>query len=144
MNNTQKNTAPRAATPETAQLKNNLNISITDNPEKIKVIHQAPGRISCVMFAEIKKIDSLMKKYKRACLFDFENGCVYVFPDNIITDVNRENANISYNNKIYYGECYVVGISPETTDSKAESFEYISLKTPQIQSARAWLMKHSV
>ena len=144
MNSKQKKTAPRAATPETAQLKNNLNISITDNPEKIKVIHQAPGRISCVMFAEIKKIDSLMKKYKCTCLFDFENGCVYVFPDNVIADVNRENANISYNNKIYYGECYVVGISSETTDSKAESFDYISLKTPQIQEARAWLLKHSV
>ena len=139
-----KKTAPEAATSRTMQLNNNLNTSITDNPEKIKVIHQAPGRISCVMSMEKQRIDKLMKAFGAHRLLDFENGCAYLFHGNILESIHHQNANVRYSNKVYYGECYVVGIAPVTTDSKTQNYDYVSLTAEQIQTARAWLLKHSV
>lgn len=43
MNNCQKNTAPRAATPETESNNNITTTSITEPSGKIKVVAQNPG-----------------------------------------------------------------------------------------------------
>ena len=49
MNNNQKNTAPRAATPETESREKSTITSIADTQRKIKVVAQNPGEISRIV-----------------------------------------------------------------------------------------------
>lgn len=132
--NTQKKTAPEAGTPETAQLNNNLNISITDNPEKIKVVAQNPGEISRIVTIPntLEALQELVGGYiepHHICgslvLVMDEDGRLKGLPENVRC--------------VQYGT--IVGPVFITAD---QDEDFRSLTTEEIQAARAWLMKHSI
>ena len=132
--NTQKKTAPEAGTPETAQLNNNLNISITDNPEKIKVVAQNPGEISRIVTIPnaLEALQELVGGYiepHHICgslvLVMDEDGRLKGLPENVRC--------------VQYGT--IVGPVFITAD---QDEDFRSLTTEEIQAARAWLMDHSI
>lgn len=134
MNNGKKKTAPEAGTPETAQLKNNLNISITDNPEKIKVVVQEPGKISeiATVVNDLKPMHELIGGYLET--LTLPNGLVLVMDEEGRLKGLRENVRCVQFGTIV-GRIFI-------TAAEGESFR--SLTVEEIQSARAWLLKHSV
>ena len=129
-----KKTAPEAGTPETAQLKNNLNISITDNPEKIKVVVQEPGKISeiATVVNDLKPMHELIGGYLET--LTLPNGLVLVMDEEGRLKGLRENVRCVQFGTIV-GRIFI-------TAAEGESFR--SLTVEEIQSARAWLLKHSV
>ena len=134
MNNNQKNTAPRAATPETESRENSTTTSITEPSGKIKVVVQNPGEISRIVtipnteeamqelvggYIEVHHISGSL------LLVMDEEGRLKGLPENVRC--------------VQYGT--IVGPVFITAD-KDEDFR--SLTSEEIQTARAWLMKHSV
>jgi hypothetical protein len=132
--NTQKKTAPRAATPETDSNKNITINSITDDSEKIKVVAQNPGEISRIVTIPntLEALEELVGGYiepHHICgslvLVMDEDGRLKGLPENVRC--------------VQYGT--IVGPVFITAD-KDEDFR--SLTTEEIQAARAWLMDHSI
>lgn len=134
MNNNQKNTAPRAATPETESNKNITTTSITEPSGKIKVVLQHPGEISRIVTVPntLEALQELIGGYiepHHICgslvLVMDEDGRLKGLPENVRC--------------VQYGT--IVGPVFITAD-KGEDFR--SLTTEEIQAARAWLMDHSI
>lgn len=134
MDNTQKKTAPRAATPEAESNNNITTTSITEPSGKIKVVAQNPGEISRIVtipnteeamqelvggYIEVHHISGSL------LLVMDEEGRLKGLPENVRC--------------VQYGT--IVGPVFITAD-KDEDFR--SLTPEEIQTARAWLMKHIV
>lgn len=134
MNSSQKKTAPRAATPETVQLKNNLSISITDNPEKIKIVVKKPGCISTIATIPntLNAMQGLVHGYIETVTLG--NGLVLIMDEE--GRLKGRSANIETK---LFGT--IVGTVLVTA---ADGDRFISLTPEQIQTARAWLMKCSI
>ena len=134
MNNTQKNTAPRAGTPETESNKNITTKSITDDSGKIKIVFQWPGKISSI--ATIPNTLEAMQKLVGGYIetVSLPNGLILVMDEEGRLKGRQENVRC-----VQYGT--IVGTVFVTA---ADGDEFRSLTTEEIQSARAWLMKHSV
>lgn len=134
MNNTQKNTAPRAGTPETESNKNITTKSITDDSGKIKIVFQWPGTISSI--ATISNTLEAMQKLVGGYIetVSLPNGLILVMDEEGRLKGRGENVRC-----VQYGT--IVGTVFVTA---ADGDEFRSLTTEEIQSARAWLMKHSV
>ena len=133
MNNTQKKTAPRAATPETDK-ENITTDSIADTQGKIKVVMQNPGEISRIVTVPntLEALQKLVGGYiepHHICgslvLVMDEDGRLKGLPENIRC--------------AQYGT--IVGPVFVTAD---QDEDFRSLTPEEIQSARAWLMKHSI
>ena len=134
MNNTQKNTAPRAGTPETESNKNITTKSITDDSGKIKIVFQWPGKISSI--ATIPNTLEAMQKLVGGYIetVSLPNGLILVMDEEGRLKGRQENVRC-----VQYGT--IVGTVFVTA---ADGDEFRSLTTEEIQTARAWLMKHSV
>ena len=134
MNTTQKKTAPRAATPETESNNNITTTSITEPSGKIKVVVQNPGELSRIVTIPntLEAMQELVGGYiepHHICgslvLVMDEDGRLKGLPETIRC--------------VQYGT--IVGPVFITAD-KDEDFR--SLTPEEIQTARAWLMKHIV
>lgn len=134
MNNNQKNTAPRAATPETESNNNITTTSITEPSGKIKVVVQNPGEISRIVTIPntLEALQELVGGYiepHHICgslvLVMDEDGRLKGLPENVRC--------------VQYGT--IVGSVFITAD---QDEDFRSLTTEEIQAARAWLMKHSI
>lgn len=133
--NSKKKTAPRAATPETEKkIKNIPASSITDNSVKIKVIFQNPGEISRIMTVknDLKSMQELIGGYLET--LTLPNGLVLVMDEEGRLKGLRENVRCVQFRTIV-GRIFI-------TAAEGESFRSLTVK--EIQSARAWLLKHSV
>ena len=133
MNNGQKKIAPEAATPETKSNNNITTSSIAEKEEKIKVVLQCPGEISRVVTV-MNTLETMQ---------ELVGGHIEVHALGVLLIVMNEEgrlkdlpANVRC---VQYGT--IVG-SVFITVADGEDFR--SLTTEEIQSARAWLMKHSV
>ncbi len=134
MNYNQKNTAPRAATPETESNKNITTTSITEPSGKIKVVVQNPGEISRIVTIPntLEALQELVGGYiepHHICgslvLVMDEDGRLKGLPENVRC--------------VQYGT--IVGPVFITAD---QDEDFRSLTTEEIQAARAWLMDHSI
>ena len=134
MNNNQKNTAPRAATPETESREKSTITSIADTQRKIKVVAQNPGEISRIVTIPntLEAMQELVGGYiepHHICgslvLVMDEDGRLKGLPENVRC--------------VQYGT--IVGPVFITAD---QDEDFRSLTTEEIQAARAWLMKHSI
>ena len=133
-NREQKKTAPRAATPETESNNNITDNSIADIREKIKVVVQHPGDISRIMTVknDLKSMQELIGGYLET--LTLPNGLVLVMDEEGRLKGLRENVRCVQFGTIV-GRIFI-------TAAEGESFR--SLTVEEIQSARAWLLKHSV
>ena len=134
MNNTQKKTAPRAATPETESIEKSTITSIADTQKKIKVVAQNPGEISRIVTIPntLEDLQELIGGYiepHHICgslvLVMDEDGRLKGLPENVRC--------------VQYGT--IVGPVFITAD---QDEDFRSLTPEEIQAARAWLMKHSI
>lgn len=134
MNSLQKKTAPRAATPETESNNNITTTSITEPSGKIKVVAQNPGEISRIVTVPntLEALQELVGGHIEVhhisgslLLVMDEEGRLKGLPENVRC--------------VQYGT--IVGPVFITAD-KDEDFR--SLTPEEIQTARAWLMKHIV
>ena len=134
MNSLQKKTAPRAATPETESNNNITTTSITEPSGKIKVVAQNPGEISRIVTIPntLEALQELVGGYiepHHICgslvLVMDEDGRLKGLPENVRC--------------VQYGT--IVGPVFITAD---QDEDFRSLTTEEIQTARAWLMKHIV
>ena len=134
MNSLQKKTAPRAATPETESNKNIITNSITDDGEKIKVVVQNPGEIS-----RIVTIPNTLEALQELVGGNIEvhhigNGLLLVMDEDGRLKGLPENVRC-----VQYGT--IVGPVFITAD---QDEDFRSLTPEEIQTARAWLIKHIV
>lgn len=134
MNNNQKNTAPEAGTLEAESREKSTTTSITEPSGKIKVVAQNPGEISRIVTVPntLEALQELVGGYiepHHICgslvLVMDEDGRLKGLPENVRC--------------VQYGT--IVGPVFITAD-KDEDFR--SLTPEEIQTARAWLMKHIV
>ena len=134
MSDLQKKTAPRAATPETENIEKSTTNSITDESGKIKIVFQWPGKISSI--ATIPNTLEAMQKLVGGYIetVSLPNGLILVMDEEGRLKGRQENVRC-----VQYGT--IVGTVFVTA---ADGDEFRSLTTEEIQSARAWLMKHSV
>lgn len=134
MNSYKKKTAPRAATPETENIEKSTTNSITDESGKIKIVFQWPGTISSI--ATIPNTLEAMQKLVGGYIetVTLPNGLILVMDEEGRLKGRQENVRC-----VQYGT--IVGTVFVTA---ADGDEFRSLTTEEIQSARAWLMKHSV
>lgn len=134
MTTEQKKTAPRATTPETASREKSTTNSITDDGEKIKVVAQNPGEIS-----RIVAVPNTLEALEELVQGDIQtvtlaNGLILVMDVEGRLKGKPENVHTRL-----YGD--IVGtVFITAADSKC----FISLTTEQIQTARAWLLDHSI
>ena len=134
MNSLQKKTAPRAATPETESNNNITTTSITEPSGKIKVVAQNPGEISRIVTVPntLEALQELVGGYIE--VHHIGNGLLLVMDEDGRLKGLPENVRC-----VQYGT--IVGPVFITAD-KDEDFR--SLTPEEIQTARAWLMKHSI
>ena len=134
MNSLQKKTAPRAATPETESNNNITTTSITEPSGKIKVVAQNPGEISRIVTIPntLYALQELVGGYIE--VHHIGNGLLLVMDEDGRLKGLPENVRC-----VQYGT--IVGPVFITAD-KDEDFR--SLTPEEIQTARAWLMKHIV
>ena len=134
MNNDKKKTAPRAATPETESNNNITDNSIADIREKIKVVVQHPGEISRIVSVPdtLEALQKLVGGYIE--VVSIGRGLLLVLNEEGRLRGMKENVRC-----VQYGT--IVGTVFVTA---ADGDEFRSLTTEEIQSARAWLLKHSV
>lgn len=134
MDNTQKKTAPRAATPETESNNNITTTSITEPSGKIKVVVQNPGEISRIVTVPntLEALQELVGGHIEVhhisgslLLVMDEEGRLKGLPENVRC--------------VQYGT--IVGPVFITAD---QDEDFRSLTPEEIQTARAWLMKHIV
>ena len=131
MNNGQKKTAPEAATPETESNNNITTSSIAEKEEKIKVVLKLPGEISRVTWITGSMNDILTGGVTDVTIP--ENGL------KLVMNMHNHRNNAEYNLRTLWGRIYGAVIV-----TAMENGKYISLTPEQCQSARAWLLKHSV
>lgn len=133
-NNNQKNTAPRAATPETESIEKSTTNSITDGGEKIKVVVQNPGELSRIV--AVPNTLEALEELVQGCIqtVTLANGLILVMDVEGRLKGKPENVHTRL-----YGD--IVGTVFITA---ADSKYFISLTTEQIQTARAWLLDHSI
>lgn len=134
MNSLQNKTAPRAATPETESNNNITTTSITEPSGKIKVVAQNPGEISRIVTIPntLYALQELVGGYIE--VHHIGNGLLLVMDEDGRLKGLPENVRC-----VQYGT--IVGPVFITAD-KDEDFR--SLTPEEIQTARAWLMKHIV
>lgn len=130
-----KKIAPRAATPETKKLKNNLTDSIPDESKKIKVVLQNPGEISRIVTVSntLEALQDMIGGYIE--MHSLSNGLVLVMDEEGRLKGLPENVRC-----VQYGT--IVGTVFITAAD--DEGELISLTPEQCQSARAWLLRHSI
>ena len=127
MNNNQKNTAPRAATPETENRKILSINSILKTKENVKVVIKRPGEIPQVISAFDIPPEFLSKKLRCGTLGDGFN-LVY-------DPKSRERMNISADRAIYRGTVLII----------VRGFRRLFDMTVQdIDKAFVWLMCHRI
>ena len=129
MNNNQKNTAPRAATPETENRKILSINSILKTKENVKVVIKRPGEIPQVISAFDIPPEFLSKKLRCGTLGDgFKFTLVY-------DPKSRERMNISADRAIYRGTVLII----------VRGFRRLFDMTVQdIDKAFVWLMCHRI
>lgn len=134
MNNNQKNTAPRAATPETESNNNITTTSITEPSGKIKAVVQNPGEISRIVTIPntLYALQELVGGYIE--VHHIGNGLLLVMDEDGRLKGLPENVRC-----VQYGT--IVGPVFITAD---QDEDFRSLTTEEIQTARAWLMEHSI
>ena len=134
MNSLQNKTATRAATPETESNNNITTTSITEPSGKIKVVAQNPGEISRIVTVPntLEALQELVGGYIE--VHHIGNGLLLVMDEDGRLKGLPENVRC-----VQYGT--IVGPVFITAD-KDEDFR--SLTPEEIQTARAWLMKHSI
>ena len=134
MNSLQNKTATRAATPETESNNNITTTSITEPSGKIKVVAQNPGEISRIVTVPntLEALQELVGGYIE--VHHIGNGLLLVMDEDGRLKGLPENVRC-----VQYGT--IVGPVFITAD-KDEDFR--SLTPEEIQTARAWLMKHIV
>lgn len=134
MNNTQKKTAPRAATPETESNNNITTTSITEPSGKIKVVAQNPGEISRIVTVPntLEALQELVGGYIEVHYIG--NGLLLVMDEEGRLKGLPENVRC-----VQYGT--IVGPVFITAD---QDEDFRSLTTEEIQAARAWLLDHSI
>lgn len=133
MKSVQKKTAPEAATPETENNNYTTNI-ISEDSEKIKIVIQCPGEISRVVTVPntLEAVQEVIGGYIETVTLP--NGLVLVMDEEGRLKGLRENVRCVQFGTIV-GRIFI-------TAAEGESFR--SLTVDEIQSARAWLLKHSV
>ena len=133
--NSNKKIAPRAATPETERKNNCTTNSITENIGKIKVVLQRPGEISRIVTVlnTLETLQDMIGGYIE--MHSLSNGLVLVMDEEGRLKGLPENVRC-----VQYGT--IVGTVFITAAD--DEGELISLTPEQCQSARAWLLKHSV
>lgn len=129
MNNNQKNTAPRAATPETENRKILSINSILKTKENVKVVIKRPGEIPQVISAFDIPPEFLSKKLRCGTLGDgFKFTLVY-------DPKSRERMNISADRAIYRGTVLII----------VRGFRRLFDMTVQdTDKAFVWLMCHRI
>lgn len=129
----QKKNAPEAATSETKSNNNITTNSIADNNEKIKVVLKHPGEISVITEIDntIKSINGIVGGLS-TCVTT-SNGLT------LAMNVYTKRKEALHNLKTLWGNIYGTVV---LTASNADGF--VSLTNEQIQTAQAWLIKHSV
>ena len=134
MNNSKKKTAPRAATPETESNNNITDNSIADIREKIKVVVQHPGEISRIVSVPdtLEALQKLVGGYIE--VVSIGRGLLLVLNEEGKLRGMKENVRCVQYGTIF-GPVFI-------TADKDEDFR--SLTTEEIQSARAWLLRHSI
>ena len=134
MNSLQKKTAPRAATPETESNNNITTTSITEPSGKIKVVAQNPGEISRIVTVPntLEALQELVGGYIE--VHHIGNGLLLVMDEDGRLKGLPENVRC-----VQYGT--IVGPVFITVD---QDEDFRSLTPEEIQTARAWLMKHIV
>lgn len=130
MKSVQKKTAPEAATPETANNNYTTNI-ISEDSEKIKIVIQCPGEISRVTWFS-GNMDDVLSGGVTAVTIP-ENGL------KLIMNMRHLRSKEQLNLKTLWGKIYGAVVVTVTDGDK-----YVSMTPEQCQSARAWLIKHSV
>lgn len=130
MKSVQKKTAPEAATPETENNNYTTNI-ISEDSEKIKIVIQCPGEISRVTWFSGDMQDVLTGGITAVTIP--ENGL------KLVMNMHHKRNNEYLNLKTLWGRIYGAVIITSMDGNK-----YVSLTPEQCQSARAWLIKHSV
>lgn len=130
MNSKQKKTAPEAGTPETENEKS-PDYSIANANGKIKIVSQCPGEISRVAWFSGDMQDVLTGGTTAVTIP--ENGLKLIM--NMHHKRNTEYLNL----KTLWGRIYGAVIITSMDGNK-----YVSLTPEQCQSARTWLIKHSV
>ena len=133
MNNRQKKIAPRAATPETKNTKNvSINSILLNNP-KIKCVFQRTDE----MFSRPVRLGDVPQTFisgKIICedLNEPKTGGLKL----LTLSKSTEPLTLSANGKAYYGAALIVSFSRtgRIRDMTAE----------EIQTARAWLLRHRV
>ena len=134
MNNSKKKTAPEAATSETESNNNITDNSIADIREKIKVVVQHPGEISRIVSVPdtLEALQKLVGGYIE--VVSIGRGLLLVMNEEGRLRGMKENVRC-----VQYGTIFG---SVFITADKDEDFR--SLTTEEIQSARAWLLRHTV
>ena len=133
MKSVQKKTAPEAGTPETENEKS-PDYSISNECGKIKLVVQNPGEISRVVTVPntLEAMQEVIGGYIETVTLP--NGLVLVMDEEGRLKGLRENVRCVQFGTIV-GRIFI-------TAAEGESFR--SLTVDEIQSARAWLLKHSV
>lgn len=125
-----KNTAPRAATPETARnINKDSDKSISESSGKIKIVLQIPGEISRAIWMT-GHMNDVLSGHTTVVTIP-ENGLSLVF--NMYSD-RRGKPTL----KTLWGRIYGTVIV-----TKLEGRNFVSLTPEQIQAARGWLLKHT-
>lgn len=130
MKSVQKKTAPEAATPETENEKS-PDYSIANECGKIKLVVQNPGEISRVTWFSGDMQDVLTGGTTAVTIP--ENGL------KLVMNMHHKRTNEYLNLKTLWGRIYGAVIITSMDGNK-----YVSLTPEQCQSARAWLIKHSI
>lgn len=130
MNDIKKNTAPRAATPETARnIEKSTANNIAENSGKIKIVLQCPGEISRAVWMT-GHMNDVLNGHTTVVTIP-ENGLSLVF--NMYSD-RRGKPNL----KTLWGKIYGAVLV-----TRMEGKHYVSLTPEQIQAARGWLLRHT-
>ena len=128
MNNSdKKKTAAKAATSETVNTKIKTINSILKNGGNVKVLIKRPGEKSAVIHADNLPPEFLSKKLMVEPL----GGDIVLVHD----DKSRESVNLAVSGKAYRGTVVIAVISRDTLFQPT---------VREIQSGRAWLLRHRV
>lgn len=131
--NCNKKIAPEAGTPETKGIEKSTDTSIADTEKKIKIVLQNPGELSRIVTVPntLEALQELVGGYIE--VVGIGNGLLLVMNEEGKIKGLPENVRCLYDTIV--GPVFI-------TADKDEDFR--SLTTEEIQTARAWLLKHSV
>ena len=122
-----KKTAPRAATPETEKIKNFPTSSILLTREKVKCIMQKPNEIS----RAVNILDLPPELLRAKVRFEPIKDDLWLVSQPKSTDA----LTVAVSGKAYRGAVAIVAI---------EYGEARDMSVREIQTARAWLLRHTV